>query len=380
VVPNRSGRRLFTPPILITLTLFVAAACALVVPGLAFAATEPTVSEAPTDPGSMELAASADQAAASTVLVTLPWGQGDDQVGLFRTKEGLTRGPEALAIAPDGRMAVLDSINQRLLLLDQTGHVTGKIQVPLAAPRFLALDDGMLYVLDADVDRQLTSFTWSGELATVVTLPPLADVVTALFATSEGACVEVAHQTAFLLSGSFHLSASENSTGTAPAPDCELAGRPLDRELQRVVQVTYSAEQGVRVRSGEVGTSDLTVSNVTESAPLIASGRSIEHLVSVDSDGRGGLVIGARLLQPEVQGDVSCSLVLTRLAMDGSGLGSAPGLSTASSQDQTLLLAESDFAYLGQPYVVAPDGRVIQPVGSEAGYTVLVHSFSEVQP
>ena len=55
----------------------------------------------------------------------------------------------------------------------------------------------------------------------------------------------------------------------------------------------------------------------------------------------------------------------------------------------TLLLSASSLAYLGQPYVVAPDGRVFQPVASEDGYGILVHTFAgdetsdetgEVQP
>jgi len=45
-----------------------------------------------------------------------------------------------------------------------------------------------------------------------------------------------------------------------------------------------------------------------------------------------------------------------------------------------LLLAESDFAYLGAPYAVAPDGRVFQPVADRSGYTIVVYSFEEVLP
>jgi hypothetical protein len=48
-----------------------------------------------------------------------------------------------------------------------------------------------------------------------------------------------------------------------------------------------------------------------------------------------------------------------------------------------LTLSDSPFAYLGQPYVVAPDGHIFQPVGSEAGYTIVVYSLpatEEVQP
>jgi len=38
---------------------------------------------------------------------------------------------------------------------------------------------------------------------------------------------------------------------------------------------------------------------------------------------------------------------------------------------------------VGQPYVVAPDGRVLQPVAGEDGYSIIVHAFpeaEEVQP
>ena len=45
----------------------------------------------------------------------------------------------------------------------------------------------------------------------------------------------------------------------------------------------------------------------------------------------------------------------------------------------TLWLTDSPFVYLGQPYVVAPDGRVFQPWGNEGGYSILVHSFAEVE-
>jgi hypothetical protein len=50
-----------------------------------------------------------------------------------------------------------------------------------------------------------------------------------------------------------------------------------------------------------------------------------------------------------------------------------PGSKTKATG--TLLLADSAFAYLGQPYVVAPDGRVFQPIGGESGYSILVYTF-----
>ena len=51
--------------------------------------------------------------------------------------EGLSRGPEALAVAPDGRIAVLDSVNSRLMLLDPTGRPFATAQIPLSGPALL---------------------------------------------------------------------------------------------------------------------------------------------------------------------------------------------------------------------------------------------------
>ena len=128
------------------------------------------------------------------------------------------------------------------------------------------------------------------------------------------------------------------------------------------------------------------------------------------------MIVGARLLKPETSGTAELSLALTRLVSTdagsrgrsggnrpsaglGDGAGAGPELisaknpaagSAAGSASDTaeaatgiLLLSGSSSVYLGQPYVVAPDGRIFQPWASEAGYSILVHSFArfeEVQP
>ena len=61
------------------------------------------------------------------------------QVGLLKPGEGLSRGPEAIAVASDGRIAILDSVNRRLVLLDATGAFTHNVPVSLGEPRFLAV-------------------------------------------------------------------------------------------------------------------------------------------------------------------------------------------------------------------------------------------------
>ena len=57
-------------------------------------------------------------------------------------------------------------------------------------------------------------------------------------------------------------------------------------------------------------------------------------------------------------------------------LAAAPDRSDGDpSLSDSITLSDSPFAYLGQPYVVAPDGRIFQPVGSDQGYTIFIHTL-----
>ena len=151
----------------------------------------------PTDPGGGSGGGGTDPgssaASSGVLLATLPWGSGDGQVGLASPTEGLVCGPEALAVAPDGRVAVLDSVNRRVLVLAVDGTVTGTISLSLQEPRFLAVSNTRIYVLDCDADQRLVQMSWNGTSYGTLSLPALPDAVSGLFATSYGPCVEVAH-------------------------------------------------------------------------------------------------------------------------------------------------------------------------------------------
>ena len=339
--------------------LLLTAACALMLPLHVFGSSDP---------------------ATAKVFVGLSWGEGEGQVGLVRATEGLTRGPEALAIAPDGRVAILDSVNSRLVLLDSDGQPLQPIRVDLAEPRFLAADDDVLYVLDADADKKLASYSWSGTLTGVLDVPETDSVVTGLFATSQGACIETGHRDSLLVDKMALQLASKTGADAAPWTAAELPGRPLDHRLATVVKAGFSLAEGFRMEARSVGEGGRLLGEAAQLRPSLARGSAIEHLLSVDGDGDGGLLVGAKLAQPMTAGQVTSVLAITRLrSADPGGTSDALQLAQAAN-DEVLLLAESDYAYLGDPYVVAPDGRIFQPVADASGYTILVHSFAEVQP
>jgi len=322
-------------------------------------------------------------ASEGALLVTLPWGSGAGEVGLAKPTEGLVRGPEALAVAPDGRIAVLDSVNRRLVYLDAAGAVTGNTGVPLAEPRFLAVDDKRLYVLDCDSDRLLATLDWDGTLVGAMALPELDDVVTGLFATPRGPSIEIAHDGVFLLHATGRRVATTAGPATTGAVLRPLGGRPITTDLGRTAKVSFAPGAGVRVKSFRLDKDSLSASQTSEGSPVVAPGRAIEHLVSVDGDGRGGLVIGARLTDAEQGVRGRAVLALTRVAAGAATSRGVTAPDADSADSPTMLLTDTSLAYVGQPYVVAPDGRVLQPVAGEDGYSIIVHAFpeaEEVQP
>ena len=277
--------------------------CALFVPGFVRPAGAETTSStlttpadpsatvpSPTDPVTTDTVP-ADQAPAEPApgrrLVTLPWGAGDGQVGLTQRTEGLTRGPEALAVAPDGRIAVLDSVNSRLVLLAADGSFTRIIPLGLSEPRFLAVDDQAVYVLDADRDRRIVSLDWQGATLRTAQVPVLEDVVTGLLLSADGPCIEVAHQDVFVVD--FDLGPNPAS-GTGKAIKAGLratAGRPVDRNLGKAVKITFKPKEGIKVKLFKVDKKSLKGEQTQTVTPRFPS-KTIEYLVSVDGDGQGG--------------------------------------------------------------------------------------------
>ena len=77
----------------------------------------------------------------------------------------------------------------------------------------------------------------------------------------------------------------------------------MDRSLGRVAQVTFKPGRNARVKFFDLDTTTLKAAPTGDSSPVLAGGRRVEHLVSVDGDGNGGVIVGARLLSPEVSGN-----------------------------------------------------------------------------
>jgi len=373
------------------LTICALVACALFVPLTVFGseakdnvrpAEPPAPESTETRPEVLATEALAPELTPSvgTMLTSLAWGTGDGRVGLAKPPEGLARGPEALAVAPDGRIALLDSVNQRVLLMDADGTPTRAAALSLAEPRFLAVDSDRLYVLDCDADRRLLSLTWEGLTVSSHALPELPDVVSGLFATKQGPCVEVAHDQVFRLvgrglNGKAGEVANASRNGKPESATLKLvAGRPTTAEALRSVSARYERGSKPRLTSHEGSDHGSGFRQDVEVDLGLPHGRVLEHLVSVDGDRKNGLVIGARV-SGTVGDEMNGCLVLRRLEFPGNGRIMKAARGAESGAADSLVLTDVSTIYVGQPYVVAPDGRVFQPVADENSYSIYVYSF-----
>lgn len=282
-------------------------------------------------------------------LVTLSWGSEPGSVGLARPLEGLARGPEALAVAPDGRIAVLDSVNRRVVTLDPSGAFVAALPLALSDPRFIAVDDTTIYVLDADEDRSLVSLDWQGQVVAQDALEATDTVVTGIFAREGQAYVEWAHErvAAVKTEGARGFAATEPGRPMGPHGRGFAVARQARGDNPRVSLVNDPGRP--TDLPGEL--------EFLDDSP-------VDHLVSLDADADGAVILGARLEQSSSAGPDAPALVIVR--------------TTGSGTPATLALDDTgNIAETGQPYVVAPDGRVYQPRATEQGYSIVVHTFAE---
>ncbi len=302
-----------------------------------------------------------------TLLVRLPWGDGPGQVGLAAPKEGVTRGPEALAVRPDGSVVLLDSVNRRLLVLDPRGTVTATLPVPLASPRFLAVDDERAFVLDADEDHRMVALDAEGHVAEDVSIARADEPVTGLFVRAGRPLLETGHGRVTEVPDA----PSRERAAVAGGPP---AAAPVALDSLAPAAGRPAAGQWLSARFAPGTTPSVEVRGPTgaiqrRSLPLDPA-LPIEHLVALGGDDRGRVVVGARLLArgpAEERGEPA--FLVGR--WETGARGASPNVT------DSLLLPESHFAEVGEPFVVAPDGALYQPFPEASGLSILVHRFPE---
>lgn len=104
-------------------------------------------------------------AVSGEAMLHLPWGTGEGQVGLLPASEAATVGPDAIEVGPDGRIAILDQVNRRVVLADpKTGAITS-FAAPLGGTGDVGIDAaGQIVVLDTAGVPDPSSGVWIPQL------------------------------------------------------------------------------------------------------------------------------------------------------------------------------------------------------------------------
>ncbi len=101
----------------------------------------------------------------SGTIVRASWGNGVDQLGRSRPREGNPEAPASLALDAQGRIVVLDSVNGRIVRYDAQGRVVGTLATTQSAPQEIATArDGSLLVMDRLADKSVAILDADGHL------------------------------------------------------------------------------------------------------------------------------------------------------------------------------------------------------------------------
>ena len=294
------------------------------------------------------------------LLVTLPWGTDSGQVGRSMPEEGLARGPEGLAVAPDGHVTVLDSVNRRVVILSPQGEWVGAFPVPLSQPRFIAAGEEAVAVLDPDVDRCAITLDWSGVVTQLSPMPHLESPATGVFIADGSVWVETGH---------------ERCVSLDPRKNESREGRPLiPGQSTAWAKASHTpgadphlAFQGLDECAADRSSKEASGARPAAQPSLRLSAHSrVDHLVGLAGDDRGATFVGMRL----TRGGIAVTRIPSSQNQPRTAL---PATSTAPCD--TILLPEPSGLDLGVPYTVSPDGRILRAEADDAGYSIWVHSF-----
>lgn len=164
----------------------------------------------------------------------LPWHAAQG-VGRIDGREADSRGPGGFAVAPDGDLFVLDSVNARVQVRGAAGDPLGEI--PLTATTFEDIEQmegRALLLLDRQVGKALLAIDLQGNPLAEVTLDgPGIDrpgLVTAILPRADGVWLEVAHRHCVLVLGPDLAPCARRIRRGRPGPDGESLHGALDRD------------------------------------------------------------------------------------------------------------------------------------------------------
>jgi len=249
----------------------------------------PLSSSVKSAPAATSTTATAAVAATGEVVVRAGWGGGAGQAGRRRDPESNPEAPMAIAPLADGTTAVLDQVNRRVVRW-RDGKPVGTIALGGdTAQDVAAAAGGRTAVLDRLGDRVVQLYGADGQLENSIDLRAAVGdpgTVTGLFADDDGVYVERDHRELVRVAD-----ANGRSLRGAGANEGARLGRPSrDGKWLVTVEIADRASGQVAIRGVD---RKLSAGAPTAFEGAIALGGPILHIVALDSDRAGNLVVAA---------------------------------------------------------------------------------------
>lgn len=220
------------------------------------------------------------------VVLQASWGEGPGEIGRLLPQEASAEGPMSFAVDRDGRVAILDQVNGRVVVFAR-GEDAQTVALPTNTYQDIAIEpSGGLVLMDRLVSRALLFLSSRGEVRHQVQLEGVGvrdgGSVTALFARPDGAWVEVDHTTLV------RVTLADGS----PDPD------------RATVPGRFGAAEGRFIRAALLDPQQAAVSSVArdgQQTPLarVELAADALQLCALEIDAHGRVFLGATLFREE---------------------------------------------------------------------------------
>lgn len=266
----------------------------------------------PARPATQPQALRQPQAPTGTAALVLraPWGDAPGSLGHRRPTEGAPEGPMSFVVDERGRLHILDQVNERIQVFDGPNAVGA---TPLPRPSFqdIALDGhGGWIVLDRLRSPAVVYLAKDGaarEVALVGDGVREGGAVTALFARSDGAWVEVEHA---------ELVHITDSAGGADTTRPRVQGR-FAGDGASIRRVSLAGRDSISVLAQDAAVKRLAPTRATQ----LSFADPILHIETVESDDAGRTIVVAGLVRRNGSGGPTEVLEAAVLDAQGNDVG-----------------------------------------------------------
>lgn len=259
------------------------------------------------------------------------WGSDVNQFGSSIPTEGERQGPAVFTLDKQENIYVLDQLNKRIQKFSDKGQFLSEIKLPTATADDLTIDtNGDIFVLDQFGKRQIYKLDSKGNVINTLPIGPEADNITNISAENGNLFLETGHDKVL------QLIKGDQSFDTKSAPT--VPGRKI-KGLPEFVKAKFDQKISVDV---------INLENAPSLKTEIESARTIEYIVSLDTDQNGNIYVGGYIFDQAQDHKVNAAqFAVIAFDQKGNYIGEVD-------------MPEAQYLFTKRPIVVSDSGNIYQ--------------------